>query len=76
MKTNRKKLGLTSKIFIALILGAIVGILLNYFIPAGTVRDNFIINGVLYVVGQGFIRLMQMEISVLIADRFTLSHKL
>lgn len=66
MKTNRKKLGLTSKIFIALILGAIVGILLNYVIPAGTVRDNFIINGVLYVVGQGFIRLMQMLVVPLV----------
>lgn len=66
MKTNRKKLGLTSKIFIALILGAIVGILLNYVIPAGTVRDDFIINGVLYVVGQGFIRLMQMLVVPLV----------
>ena len=65
-KNKKKKTGLTTKIFIALILGAIVGIILNYFVPAGNIRDNFIINGVLYVVGQGFIRLMQMLVVPLV----------
>ena len=59
-KEAKKKMGLTTKIFIGLLAGAVVGILLNYAIPASYVRDDIIINGVLYIIGQGFIRLMQM----------------
>ena len=61
---NKKEIGLTTKIFIALIAGAIVGIILNYLVPAGTIRDQFIINGVLYVIGQGFIRLKMVTILI------------
>ena len=63
---NKKKIGLTTKIFIALIAGAIAGLLLNYVVPAGFVRDRLLINGILYVVGQGFIRLMQMLVVPLV----------
>lgn len=65
-KTKTKKLGLTTKIFIALILGAIAGLLLNYVIPKNAFVNNFIINGALYIVGQGFIRLMQMLVVPLV----------
>lgn len=65
-KTKNKKLGLTTKIFIALILGAIVGLLLNYVIPKNAFVNNFIINGALYIIGQGFIRLMQMLVVPLV----------
>lgn len=63
---KKKKIGLTTKIFIALIAGAIAGLLLNYVVPAGFVRDSLLINGILYVVGQGFIRLMQMLVVPLV----------
>lgn len=63
---EKKKLGLTTKIFIGLITGAIFGILLNYFVPSGSLKDDIIINGVLYVIGQGFIRLMQMLVVPLV----------
>ena len=65
-KKEKKKLGLTSQIFVGLIVGAIFGIILNYFVPKGMIRDDIIINGVLYVVGQGFIRLMQMLVVPLV----------
>lgn len=65
-KKEKKKLGLTSQIFLGLIVGAIFGIILNYFVPKGFVRDDLLINGVLYVVGQGFIRLMQMLVVPLV----------
>lgn len=65
-KKEKKKLGLTSQIFVGLIVGAIFGIVLNYFVPKGMIRDDIIINGVLYVVGQGFIRLMQMLVVPLV----------
>lgn len=65
-KEKRKKLGLTTKIFIGLILGAIVGILLHYIVPAGYVRDTILINGVFYIIGNGFLRLMQMLVVPLV----------
>lgn len=64
--TEKKKIGLTTKIFISLIIGAIVGTILHYLVPAGQIRDDIIINGVFYVVGQGFIRLMQMLVAPLV----------
>lgn len=60
-----KKMGLTTKIFIALFLGAITGIIL-YYIPGGYVRDTVLIEGVFYVIGQGFLRLMQMLVVPLV----------
>ncbi|EEG75754.1 transporter, dicarboxylate/amino acid:cation Na+/H+ symporter family protein [[Clostridium] hylemonae DSM 15053] len=62
----KKKLGLTTKIFIALLAGAVCGIILCYAVPAGSVRDDIIVNGVLHVIGQGFIRLMKMLVVPLV----------
>ena len=67
MSDNQKKvLGLTSQIFIGLIGGAIIGLILNYLIPTGYFRDTVVINGIFYVIGQGFIRLMQMLVVPLV----------
>ena len=63
---NKKPLGLSTKIFIALLFGAVFGLFINFFLPAGTIKDEFLINGVLYVVGNGFIRLMQMLVIPLV----------
>ena len=66
-KTEKaKKIGLTTKIFIALIAGAIFGIILCYLVPSGHVRDDMIVEGILYVIGQGFIRLMKMLVVPLV----------
>ncbi|MGH4037058.1 MAG: dicarboxylate/amino acid:cation symporter [Sphaerochaeta sp.] len=66
VKETKKQLGLTSQIFIGLIGGALVGLLFNYLIPQGYVRDTVFIDGIFYVVGQGFIRLMQMLVVPLV----------
>ena len=42
---SNKKLGLTSKIFIALICGMILGIVMHYFVPKGHIKDDIIIDG-------------------------------
>ena len=63
---EKKKLGLTTKIFISLIAGAIVGIVLNMFAADVDFVQNVLVNGVFYVVGQGFIRLMQMLVVPLV----------
>lgn len=63
---ERKKLGLSTKIFIALLLGAIFGLFINFGLPSGTLKDTVLINGILYIVGNGFIRLMQMLVIPLV----------
>ena len=63
---KKKKLGLTTTIFIALLLGVITGIALHSFLPTGYIRDTIIINGVLDLIGSGFIRGMQMLVVPLV----------
>ena len=63
---TKKKLNLSTIIFIALLTGAVFGILIHYFIPEGYFRDTILINGILYVLGNGFIRLMQMLVVPLV----------
>ena len=65
-KKKEKKIGLTTKIFIALLLGAVFGIVLCYLIPDSKIKHDIIVEGVLYVVGQGFIRLMKMLVVPLV----------
>lgn len=65
-KKKKKSMGLSTKIFVALIVGALLGVAIYYFVPAGYVRDTIIIEGVFYVIGQGFIRLMQMLVVPLV----------
>lgn len=66
MENTKKKLGLTTKIFIALIVGAICGVLLHYYVPAGNFKDKFLVEGLFYVIGNGFLRLMQMLVVPLV----------
>ena len=63
---KKKKMSLSTQIFIALLTGAILGVVVHYFMPDGYLKDTVIINGILYVVGQGFIRLMQMLVVPLV----------
>ena len=63
---TKKKLGLSTQIFISLLLGALLGVVIHYWIPSSYIKDTVIVEGVLYVVGQGFIRLMQMLVVPLV----------
>lgn len=63
---EKKKIGLTTQIFIALIAGAILGIVLHVAASDVEFVQNVLINGVFYVIGQGFIRLMQMLVVPLV----------
>lgn len=65
-ENKRKPMGLSTKIFVALIMGALLGVGIHYLVPASDFRDKVIIEGVFYVVGQGFIRLMQMLVVPLV----------
>lgn len=65
MSIKKRKIGLTTRIFVALIAGAIIGGLL-YILPDHSFKDDILINGVFYVIGNGFIRLMQMLVVPLV----------
>lgn len=65
-KKAKKKLGLSTMIFIALIVGALLGVAIHYWMPVSYFRDTILIEGVFYIVGQGFIRLMQMLVVPLV----------
>lgn len=65
-KKEKKKLSLTTIILLALVLGGVVGALLHTFVAGNAFVNKYIINGVFYVLGQGFIRLMQMLVIPLV----------
>jgi Na+/H+-dicarboxylate symporter len=62
---TKKQMGLTTKIFIGLILGLSTGIILN-FIPESFVRDQILIDGVFYLIGQVFLRAIMMLVVPLV----------
>lgn len=63
---EKKKMGLTTKIFIGLIGGLAAGVILNLFVPHSSFRDAVLVDGIFYVVGNGFIRLMKMLVVPLV----------
>ena len=63
---KKKKRGLTTQIFIGLFLGLLVGIVFNLFVPSSYIKDTILVNGIFDVLGQGFIRLMQMLVVPLV----------
>lgn len=66
IRQMKKKMSLTTMIFVALIAGAFLGVVLNMWVPSGYIKDTLLVNGVFYVVGQGFIRMMQMLVVPLV----------
>jgi len=66
MAEEKRTIGLSTKIFISLLLGAVVGVAVNYGLPSGYFKDTILINGIFYVIGNGFIRLMQMLVIPLV----------
>ncbi|MBR3600052.1 MAG: dicarboxylate/amino acid:cation symporter [Lachnospiraceae bacterium] len=65
-------MSLSTKIFLALIIGALLGVVIHYVMPDviigedTSLKNDIIIEGVFYVIGQGFIRLMQMLVVPLV----------
>lgn len=53
-------------IFIALILGAVTGVIINLTLSSSKFVMDYVVNGAFYIVGQGFIRGMQMLVVPLV----------
>lgn len=62
----KKTVNLTTWILISLVAGIVVGIVCSMVVPDGSPFDEYVIEGVLYVCGQWFIRLMQMLVVPLV----------
>ena len=63
---SKTRFSFSSQIFIALFLGSVVGLLLHFTAPEGFIRDSVLVDGVLFFIGQGFIRLLQMLVVPLV----------
>lgn len=66
MLKNKKKVSQSKKIFIGLLLGIILGIIMHSLVPDSHFKNDILIDGIFYTVGQLFIRLMQMLVVPLV----------
>ena len=62
----KKSVSLTTWILISLVAGIVVGVVCSVVVPDGSAVDVYLIEGVFYVLGQWFIRLMQMLVVPLV----------
>ncbi len=63
---NSKKLGLTSKIFIGMTLGLLIGAALRFAFPESQFVDKYITQGILTVIGAIFINALKMLVVPLV----------
>ncbi len=62
----KKSVSLTTWILISLVAGIVVGIVCSVAVPSDSPVDAYLVEGVFYVLGQWFIRLMQMLVVPLV----------
>lgn len=62
---NKKKMGLTTLIFIALLLGAVCGVVMHYLVPEGNIKTT-LVDVVCNLIGNWFLRGMQMLVVPLV----------
>lgn len=65
-KKEKSRMGLTTKIFIGLLGGLLLGVVLNLWVPHSYFRDEILVDGIFYVAGNGFIRQMKMLVVPLV----------
>lgn len=66
MENNKKKISSTKKILYSMLLGLAVGLLLYYLLPDGYIKQTIFIDGIFYLLGQGFVRSLQMLVVPLV----------
>lgn len=66
MSDNNKKLSLTTRIVIGMFAGIVVGALLQILFKESTIVENYLTNGLFFVIGQIFIASLQMLVVPLV----------
>ena len=61
-----KSISLGNWMLIGMILGFIVGLILNFFVENPFIKNTILINNIFYLGGTGFIRLMKMLVVPLV----------
>lgn len=64
--TQKKRTSLTTLILVSLIIGIVAGLIISAAVPADSAFDLYVTEGLFYVLGQWFIRLMQMLVVPLV----------
>ena len=65
-ETKIKKMSATKKILYSMLIGLVVGLILHYALPDGYIKQTVLIDGLFYLLGQGFVRLLQMLVVPLV----------
>lgn len=67
IKKDRQKMSPTKAILLSMLIGLVVGLILHYTLPEGSyIKDKVLINGLFYLLGTGFVRLLQMLVVPLV----------
>ena len=66
MFTKIKKITLSNWILIAMLLGFVVGLILNFYVTDPFIKDTLLIDNIFYFGGTGFIKLMKMLVVPLV----------
>jgi len=66
MAKAKQRMGLAQRVLLGLLIGGIFGILIHHFMPAGTLRDDVLVDGILQFVGQVFLRGIMMVVVPLV----------
>lgn len=66
MISKMKKISLGNWMLIGMVLGFIVGLILNFYVNDPFIRDTILVDNIFYLGGTGFIRLMKMLVVPLV----------
>ncbi|MBR5504426.1 MAG: cation:dicarboxylase symporter family transporter, partial [Methanobrevibacter sp.] len=66
MINKLKSISLSNWILIGMILGFIVGLILNFFVTDPFIKDIILVDNIFYLGGTGFIKLMKMLVVPLV----------
>jgi len=63
---QKERMSSTTKILLSMLIGLVVGLMLHYLLPDGYIKKDVIVDGVFYILGQGFVRSLQMLVVPLV----------
>jgi len=64
--SEEKKMSLTVKVLLGLVLGLITGVIINTFLAGSAFVDTWLVNGVFHMIGKMFINALKMLVVPLV----------